>query len=178
MGLFKKKSKKRKTEHKVCVLGDEGVGKTSLIRRFTENLFEEDYTGQRRIHNTDELYVSIVEKGLPRSDVITLNIWDLVGEVTMNQALINAKGALLVCDMSDKNTLYPVEYWKNQLFSKAGEVPVIVVGNKTDLSSETGISEENLKGMAGKLKAPYMLTSAKSGEKVDDIFYRLAKMLL
>ena len=178
MGLFKKKSKKRKTEYKVCVLGDEGVGKTSLIRRFTENVFQEDYAGQKRIHKAEELYVSIVEKGLPRSDVITLNIWDLVGDVTMNQALINAKGALLVCDMGDKNTLYPVEYWRNELFSKAGEVPVIVVGNKTDLYSETGISEENLKGMAGKLKAPYMLTSAKNGDNVDEVFYRLAKMLL
>lgn len=178
MGLFKKKNKKQRTEHKVCILGDEGVGKTSLIRRFTENKFEEDFTGQRRIHKTEEIYVSIVEKGLPRSDVITLNIWDLVDDVTRNQALINAKGALLVCDMADKNTLYPVEYWRNELHSKTGEVPVIVVGNKSDLVSETGISEENLKGMAGKLKAPYMLTSAKSGDNVDEVFYRLAKMLL
>ena len=178
MGFFKRKSKTRRTEHKVCVLGDEGVGKTSLIRRFTENNFDEDYTRQKRICKTEELYVSIVEKGLPRSDVITLNIWDLVGDVTMNQALINAKGALLVCDMADKNRLYPVEYWRNEVYSKAGEVPVIVVGNKTDLVSETGISEQNLKGMAGKLNAPFLLTSAKSGENIDEVFYRLAKMLL
>ena len=177
MGLFKKKGKRR-TEYKMCVLGDEGVGKTSLIRQFTENCFEEEFTGQKQICKTDELYVSIVDKGIPRSDVITLNIWDLVGSVTMNQALINARGALLVCDMADKNTLYPVEYWRNELFSKSGEVPVIVVGNKIDLDSDAGISEENLKGMAGKLKAPYMLTSSKSGQNVDQIFYRLAKMLL
>ena len=178
MGILKRKPKKQRTAYKVCVLGDEGVGKTSLIRRFTEDKFDEECGGQRQIYKTDELYVSIVEKGLPRSDVITLNIWDLVGNVTMNQALINAKGALLVCDMADRGTLYPVEYWRNELYSKSGEVPVIVVGNKTDLIPESGISEGNLKGMAGKLKAPYMLASAKNGQNVDKIFYRLAKMIL
>jgi len=178
MGLFKKKPKKRSTSYKICVLGDEGVGKTSLIRRFTEGKFDEDYDGQIQISRTDEMYVSIVEKGLPHSDVITINIWDLVGDVTMDQAMINAKGALLVCDMADKNTLYPLEYWRNVLNEKSGEVPVIVVGNKTDVYSEAGIEEENLKGMAGKLKAPYMLASAKTGKNVEEIFYRLAKMLL
>jgi small GTP-binding protein len=178
MGLFGKKPKKRRTGYKICVLGDPGVGKTSLIRRFTENRFDEDFKGQKQIFKADELYVSIVEKGLPRSDVITLNIWDLVDSVAMNQALINAKGALLVCDMSDRGTLYPVEYWKNELFDKSGEVPVIVVGNKIDVISENGMTEDNLKGMAGKLKAPYMMTSAKTGKNVEELFYSLAKMLL
>jgi small GTP-binding protein len=178
MGLFKKKPKKRSTAYKISVLGDEGVGKTSLIRRFTEGKFDEEYDGQVQIKRTDEMYVSIVDKGLPRSDVITLNIWDLVGDVTMNQALINAKGALIVCDMTDRGTLYPVEYWHNELYSKSGEVPVIVVGTKIDRSSENTITEDNLKGMANKLKAPYMLASAKTGKNVEEIFYRLAKMLL
>lgn len=178
MDLFRKQPKKRRTEYKVCVLGDEGVGKTSLIRRFTENKFDEDYFTEKQICRTDELYVSIVEKGLPRSDVVTLNIWDLVGNVTMNQALINVKGALLVCDMTDRGTLYPVEYWRNELYSKSGEVPVIVVGNKIDGTSDKGLTEDNVKGLAGKLNAPYMLTSAKTGKNVEEVFYRLAKMLL
>lgn len=178
MGLFGKKIKKRKTVYKVCVLGDPGVGKTSLIRRFTENKFDEDFQGQKQIFKADELYVSIVEKGLPRSDVITLNIWDLVDNVAMNQAMINAKGALLVCDVTDRGTLYPIEYWRNQLYEKSGKVPVIVVGTKMDRASENTITEDNLKGMAGKLKAPYMLASAKTGKNVDEIFYSLAKMLL
>ena len=79
MGILKGAASENRPRYKICVIGDEGVGKSSLIRRYVEDKFEDGYSKEQRISVIKEMYVSVEEKGLPRSDVITLNIWDLVG---------------------------------------------------------------------------------------------------
>lgn len=178
MGIFDRRTKRNRNEYKICVLGDDEVGKTSLIRRYTENEFEEDYTKRNLISKKDELYVSVEENGLPRSDVIGLNIWDLANDMTMKQSYINTKGALLVCNMTEKIPLHSLEYWKNELYKVAGEVPIVVVGNKIDLKKDIETDKEDLEKAAKKLGAPCIMTSAKSGENVKAAFDKLAKMLI
>jgi small GTP-binding protein len=178
MAILGKKPMEKRTEYKICILGDDEVGKTSLIRRYTENKFEEGYTGQKQIWKKEDLYVSIVEKGLPHSDIIALNIWDWVSRITEKQSYINAKGALLVCDLTDKASLRSLKHWKDELYKVAGEVPIVVVGNKIDLKSKIEIRRKNLQEMAKKFGAPYIWTSAKSGKNVDFAFYKLAKILI
>jgi small GTP-binding protein len=170
--------KKTRTEHKICVLGVEGVGKTSLIRRYTENKFEKGYTGKKQIWKKKDLYVSVVENGPPRSDIITLKIWDWIPRLTEKQSYVNAKGALLVCSLTEKATLISLEYWKDELYKIAGEVPIVVVGNKIDLKSKIKIKRKKLQEMAKKLDAPYIWTSAKSCKNVEFAFHKLAKMLI
>lgn len=178
MGVLDRKKKEIRTEYKISVLGEEGVGKTSLIRRYVENKFEEGNTEQKMISKKEEFYVSIVEEGPPRSDVIALNIWDWTSKITEKQLYINAKGALLVCDMTAKLTLSSLEYWNNELYKVAGKVPVIIVGNKFDLKKEMEVGKKDLVEMVKKLEASYIATSAKSGKNVEYAFYKLAKMLI
>jgi small GTP-binding protein len=178
MGLLNGKSSEARLRLKICVLGDEGVGKTSLIRRYVEDKFEEDYKKEKRISVIPELYVSVEEKGLPRSEVVTLNIWDLVGDLTMKQAYINAKGAILMCDLSEKVSLYTLEYWTTDLFKITGDIPVLIVGNKYDLKDDLKITGKELKKESKKLNAPYTWVSAKTGKNVKDTFYKMAQMMI
>jgi len=178
MDILKRKTGEKSTEYKICVLGDDGVGKTSLIRRFVADKFEEGFSEEKQISKKEELYVSVVENGLPHSDLITLNVWDWISNITQTQSYINSKGALLICDMTNKSSLRSLEYWKNELNKVAGEVPVIIVGNKFDLKKEMELSKEDLVKYVKKLKASYMGTSAKTGKNVNNAFYKLAKMLI
>jgi small GTP-binding protein len=178
MGILNKVTPERRTEHKICVLGDFGVGKSSLIRRYTVDKFDVWYKGGRLISKKEELYVSIEENGLPKSDVIGLKVWDWLERLTQKHSYINAKGALLVCNATDKSTLRTLEYWKNELFKIAGEVPIVVVGNKIDLKDEIEIKREDLVEAAVKLNASYIWTSAKTGKNVEEAFYKLAKTLI
>ena len=178
MDILKRKKGEKSTEYKICVLGDDGVGKTSLIRRYVEDKFEEGFSEEKQINKKEELYVSVVENGLPHSDLITLNIWDWISNITQTQSYINSKGALLVCDMTNKSSLRSLEYWKNELYKVAGEVPVIIVGNKFDLKKKMELRKEDLVKYVKKLKASYIGTSTKTGKNVNNAFYKLAKMLI
>jgi small GTP-binding protein len=178
MGILNGKSSEARPRFKICVIGDKGVGKTSLIRRYVENKFDEKYTREQRISVIPELYVSVEEKGLPKSEVITLNIWDLVGDITMKQAYINAKGAILVCDLTEKISLYTLEYWTTDLFKITGDIPVLVVGNKYDLKEELKVDAKELKKESNKLNASHTWASAKTGQNVKEAFYKLAQMMI
>ena len=178
MGILEKKTNGIRNEPKICVLGDEGVGKTSLIRRFIENKFEKDYTEEILINVKEELYVSILEDGTPRSDVINLKIWDWIEKMGVKQNYINAKGALLVCDMTDPGTLRSLDYWKDELFDAAGKVPIMIVVNKIDLTDQMNIGREDLQKVIKRFDANSMGTSAKSGRNVNEAFNSLAKKLI
>ena len=178
MGILKGAASENRPRYKICVIGDEGVGKSSLIRRYVEDKFEDGYSKEQRISVIKEMYVSVEEKGLPRSDVITLNIWDLVGGITQKQAYINAKGAILVCDLTEKVSLYTLEYWTTDLFKITGEIPVLVVGNKYDLKNDLKVDGKELKRESKKLNASHTWASAKSGENVKEAFYELAQMMI
>ena len=178
MGLLNSLTSEARPRYKICVLGDVGVGKTSLIRRYVEDKFEENYEKHQRIWNIPELYVSVEEEGLPKSEVINLSIWDLVSGLTMKQAYINAQGAILVCDLTEKVSLYTLEYWTTDLFKITGEIPLLVVGNKYDLKKDLKIDGKELKKESKKLNASYAWVSAKTGENVKNTFYKMAKMLI
>ena len=90
-------------QKKICMLGDFGVGKTSLIKRFVEGRFDDRYLST--------IGVKISRRVVKQADnEINLLIWDLVGgeflaETTERNYMRGASGALLVCDLTRLNTL-------------------------------------------------------------------------
>lgn len=160
-------------QKKVCLLGDFAVGKTSLIRRFVERRFDEKY------HTTVGVVVS--RKRLTYTDhSVSLLIWDLAGGREFHQTgyLAGVAGGMLVCDLTRHSTLAIFRQNAEQLRAVNPEVRLVLIANKSDLSNERAISDEELAAIAAELNTPLFVTSAKTGDDVDRAFILLADLLV
>lgn len=168
------KSKMKVIQKKVCLLGDFAVGKTSLVRRFIEGRFDDKYIST--------IGVKISRKRLVRSNY-TMNIllWDMsdgkeVQKVRLSY-LHGLSGALIVCDLTRRETLDSFELYTRQVRSQNPNASVVFVANKMDLTEEQVISKEDLDQISSVLGASYLLTSAKTGWQVNQAFELLADQL-
>ncbi|MFX1363636.1 MAG: Rab family GTPase [Promethearchaeota archaeon] len=172
---IKKKIPKGKYALKVIVIGDYKVGKTAITQQFIENSFDESYLP------TLHLKVSKKHIIIDESD-ITLVIWDTGGQVIQmapfkNQFYQGAQLGMVLIDRTRKQSLKNVEKWISETLSTIShDIPFILIGNKSDLTEEVLVSEDDIKSEAERLHLDYFLTSAKTGEKVDDAFYNLTQM--
>ncbi len=164
---------------KVCLLGDFAVGKTSLVRRFIYNLFDDKYL------STIGVKVSRKTITVPRNNEIvdlTMMLWDLAGSEEFDQVrnsyLRGASGAILVCDLTRPETLDNLEKYANGFFKNRPGTQLILAANKSDLTEEQRINTKQLEATSEKLNAPYFFTSAKNGENVEDLFRQLGQSLI
>ena len=108
---------------------------------------------------------------------LTLMIWDVLGQKTQKALhstyYAGANGAFLVCDMTRPETLEHLEHWAADLKDVSGSIPLIVIGNKCDL--EMRIDPLDLKRFAAKMSCPALLTSAKTGDGVQEAFQKLGE---
>ncbi len=161
---------------KVCLMGDPGVGKTSLIRRYVYGVFSEQYLKTIGT-NVYKKEITVDEKR------VTLMIWDIMGEETFRQLLktsyfYGSEALIAVGDISRKETLDSLTDWVDAAEGVIEKkVPVILVANKSD--REWDVDEDYLKDLAAGIGArDYVITSAKTGEKVNQVFEEIAKILV
>ena len=157
--------------NKLILTGDYQVGKTSLINRFIDNSFSENYIST--------LQVQISKKSMDVSAETKVNfiIWDIAGQrnTVKPNFYLGANAAFMVVDRTRKETLENIEMWYNELRSAVKtNIPVVLVGNKTDMIDSIEVSEEDLREFAQKKGFHYILTSAKTGENVNDTFLYIA----
>lgn len=156
---------------KIVLLGHFGVGKSSLLRRFVENTFSENYTVTIGVH--------IMKKEVViNNNTITLVIWDVEGTDDFTQYrtsyLLGASSFVYVFDTSRAITYSDLKYNLNHLKEKFPSIPVYIVGNKVDLADEEAL----LKDLeAQEIKHSY-LSSAKTGKNVELLFQDIAAQLL
>jgi small GTP-binding protein len=161
---------------KMCLLGDPGVGKTSLIRRFVVDKYDDKYisTLGTKVSKKD---ISISE---PKPTILTMVIWDLAGQSEFHQvhltAFANAAGALAVGDVTRKETLDNLGNWISKLYKVRKQIPVILLANKYDLMSESEVGKEYVESLASGMNARLFFTSALTGENVEEAFQILGKM--
>jgi small GTP-binding protein len=170
----------KQVKRKVLLIGDGAVGKTSLVRKFVMDKFDDKYI--------TTIGTKITKKDLrfntPAGEtVLTLMIWDILGQkgYTGIQASSykGAEGAMIVCDLTRKETLTStLEYWIPELRKVTGEIPMVFVGNKCDLIDSRQISEAELESTAGKFGCRSYVASAKTGENVESIFKVLGEGVL
>lgn len=161
-------------------MGETSVGKTSLIRRFVVDVFDDKYiaTIGTKVSRRD------VEYKLPLKTIyLSLMIWDILGQrdyrKIRTQGLTGAHGIILVCDLTRPDTVKALEeYWLHEAWDIAGTVPAVFVGNKVDLAPDDSEAAQSLKAIAQKLETPAMLSSAKTGANVEVAFRRLGEMML
>lgn len=157
---------------KIVILGHFGVGKTSLIRRFVTDTFSDNYKVTIGVHITKK----VVEIS-PTSD-ISLILWDLEGtddlEGIRQAYLLGTHGVIFVFDISRPSTFQHLNKDLEIVSSKIPKTPLLVVGNKSDLVD----AEELKKTLNDNSIAVDFLTSAKTGDSVNDLFIKLANQLV
>lgn len=170
-------TKEKNIIKKMCVLGEEAVGKTSLIRRFVVEKFDDKYIatiGTKSSKKTMSIKSGDINVNL------TMIIWDILGQKKFSElkrsAYKGANSAFIVLDLTRIETLYSFKEWLNSLYEVAPDIPVVVLANKSDLNPAFGIDE--IKEAIGDRAFPFYLTSAKTGTNVNPAFYTLGKMMV
>ena len=164
---------------KVCLLGDFAVGKTSLVRRFVYDLFNDKYI------STIGVKVSRKTVAITRADDVvelTIMLWDLGGGEEFSRVrasyLRGAAGAVLVCDLTRPETLDRLRARADELLSISPGADLILAANKRDLIDEQRLTAAQVEALASGFNAPYYLTSAKTGEEVETLFRHLGRLLV
>ncbi len=160
---------------KLILTGDFKVGKTSLIKRFVENTFKENYIA------TIGLQISKRTLKFSEKSAVKFIIWDIGGQKTMAAPNFynGANSAFIVVDRTRKDTLDNVNRWHDEIRRKVSrKIPIVVIGNKSDLTDKIVISKEQIKDFAETHGYFYILTSAKTGENVNDAFVYIASKMM
>ena len=172
-----KKNENYKTEYKIITLGDSGVGKTAILKRFAHNTFEKD--------NMSTIGFSIVFKEitLKNKEKVNLKLIDTAGQERYRSVgknyYRNVNGALFVFSHNNKESFEHIENWKNLFEENTDDIkiPIFLIGNKNDLpkfneeenSFEDYIKEHNI--------LRYISTSAKDNINITQIFEEMAEII-
>ncbi|MEM2145257.1 MAG: GTP-binding protein [Candidatus Jordarchaeaceae archaeon] len=158
---------------KTLVVGDGGVGKTSLVRRFATGKFDADYIQTIGVN----LLSKIIEVNGKR---IKLHLWDTGGQEKFRNLLPRyyegGRCGLVVYDVTKPLTLKKCIWWVGEVIKHCGKIPLILVGNKTDL--ERQVSTEEGLSIANSLGVSFIETSAKEQINVEKAFSLLGEMVL
>ncbi len=166
----------RKIIKKVCMLGDSGVGKTSLIKRFVFDVFDDQYIETIGTKITKK-EVMLTQQG--GEDIrMVLMIWDILGHKSPKRVpasyYVGVEGVMVVCDTTRRETFDELDYWVETLMVMTQYVPIVFIGNKADLVSEQKVTERELAALASRFNAHYFYTSAKTGQGIEETFRHLA----
>ncbi len=186
---------------KIILLGDGAVGKTSLIRRLVVDKFDDKYiltigskVTAKTIHivlkdNPNYKFASGIPLGSTDTPnlalvlILKLQVWDILGQKGYKRlhksTFKGTDGVLFVADITRKDTLLSIEnYWVPEVQSIVGYVPFVIMANKSDLMENAEFNGKDLGEFASKYKAPFFITSAKSGDNVRKAFYFLGKRMI
>jgi len=172
---------KKQVKFKICLLGNPGVGKTSLIQKYVYDFFGDVYIRTMGTKVTRKV-IKIESEDVDNNYEVSLMIWDIMGQKIQSVLHKNyfkfSKGALIACDVTRKNTILDCEDWVNNLYEVTEKIPVVFLANKVDLKDKICITDEELMDLAKKYDAPFYFTSAKTGENVNQAFYHLGRLML
>jgi len=165
----------RLIQKKICLLGDFSVGKTSLVRRYVEGRFDDKYLST--------IGVKVSRKLLDKKDFqLNLIIWDLAGGNEFSghdkNYLRGASGALLVFDVTRPETLEILSAYVQQMNEINPNAAMVVAANKADLLDGNIAQISDLEVLCQSINSQYVLTSAKTGENVEEVTLMLVEMMM
>jgi len=166
---------------KLCLLGDPAVGKTSLIKKYIYNVFDDKYIttiGTKVTKKEVTLHEAAQDK---RDMLMTMLIWDILGqrEHSRLHAMFyqGAEGAMIVCDITRMDTVRNMRVWVESFKAVVGDVPMIFLLNKADLLDQETFDKSEIEKLVKEYKMPYLFTSAKRGDNVELAFQTFANQL-
>ncbi len=156
---------------KIILTGSFGVGKTSLFNKFIYNKFDDKYL--------TTIGVKVNKKSIEiEGEEVSLLLWDIAGEVSQdkipNSYFLGSSGIIYIFDLTRPSTYKNISSDIEYLNGMANDAIVKVVGNKCDL-----LTPEKIEEVKAILTTPWdIITSAKTGENVEDLFLSLGKAFL
>src|SRR3989475_10638813 len=169
------------SKFKICVVGEEGGGRTSLIHRFVSGAFDESYIRTLGAVVSKKSVALGSMQGRPVQ--VDMMIMDIMGKRTFLQLFKEvyfhgAKGVLAVFDMTRAASLRDLSRWIDGVRDSAGPIPVYALGNKTDLTARRAGNPEDAANILRSHEWPILYTSAKAGDNVEQAFQGLAQTLV
>ncbi|WP_394832435.1 GTP-binding protein [Pendulispora rubella] len=159
---------------KICMLGATGVGKTSLVARFVHSIFSDAYRTTVGV-TIDKAHVRVDDHE------VDLVMWDLSGEDEFQSVqlayLRGAAGYLLVADGTRRETVTTALSLQEAAVRVVGNIPLVLVLNKADVTATWDIDEDMEKQLQEK-KWTLVKTSAKTGDGVESAFSSLTRAML
>lgn len=166
-------SQKEKYKFKVVVVGDSGVGKTNLIKRFVTDVFKSDSKATVGVEFMSKSY-------LINDEVFKVEIWDTAGQErykSMTKAYYKgAMGALVVYDITSEKSYESIEKWIGEIKAIANKnISINIIGNKCDLGEHRKVDTQTALSKSQQLNCAFLETSAKDATNVKQAFYHLLR---
>ena len=158
---------------KLLLIGDSGVGKSSLLLRFADDTFTESYISTIGV----DFKIRTIELD---NKMIKLQIWDTAGQERFRTITSSyyrgAQGIIVVYDVADKESYSNVKQWLHEIDRYASEnVKKLLVGNKCDLVDKRQVTYEEAVEEAAHMGTTFLETSAKNKLNVEEAFIAMAK---
>jgi len=160
---------------KLVFLGEQSVGKTSLITRFMYDTFDNTYQAT--------IGIDFLSKTMYLDDrTVRLQLWDTAGQERFRSLIPSyirdSSVAVVVYDVTNAKTFEQTRKWVDDVRSERGnDVIIVLVGNKTDLSDKRQVTEQQGADEAKRNGLMFVETSAKVGHNVKVLFKRIAQAL-
>ena len=156
--------------YKLLVVGNSGVGKSSLLLRFAEDKFTELFESTIGVDFKIK-YMTVNDK------IIKLQLWDSAGNEQFRSITKcyykGTSGVIIVYDVTDVNSFNNIKTWVNDIKENSDNMPFILVGNKTDLDRK--IPYEQAKELADSLNIEYIETSSKNNKNIEKVFMTIVE---
>ncbi|CAO3627996.1 unnamed protein product [Mucor fragilis] len=162
-------------KYKLVFLGEQSVGKTSLITRFMYDTFDSTYQAT--------IGIDFLSKTMYLEDkTVRLQLWDTAGQERFRSLIPSyirdSSVAVIVYDISNKESFLNTSKWIDDVRAERGnEAIVVLVGNKTDLNEKREVTTEEGEKRAKDLGVMFVETSAKAGHNVKMLFRKIAQAL-
>jgi len=164
---------------KLLIIGDSGVGKSSLLARYVDDVFTESYISTIGVDfKIRSLYLTDEKSGKEKH--VKLQAWDTAGQERFRTITSSyyrgAHGILVVYDITDTDSFDHVEEWLSEIDRFAqSEVRRILIANKCDAEKRRVVSTEQGEELAAKYDIPFTETSAKESTNVEEAFLIMVK---
>eukprot|EP01094_Clydonella_sp_ATCC50884_P017676 TRINITY_DN3120_c0_g1_i1.p1 TRINITY_DN3120_c0_g1~~TRINITY_DN3120_c0_g1_i1.p1 ORF type:complete len:214 (+),score=58.40 TRINITY_DN3120_c0_g1_i1:27-668(+) len=163
------------TKYKLVFLGDQAVGKTSIITRFMYDTFDSTYQAT--------IGIDFLSKTMYLEDrTVRLQLWDTAGQERFRSLIPSyirdSSVAVVVYDITSHQTFLNTSKWIEDVRAERGnDVIIVMVGNKTDLAEKRAVAVEEAEAKAKELDVMFVETSAKAGFNIKALFRKIATSL-
>ena len=176
--LVEENEKKYDFIFKIILIGNSSVGKSSIIQRYIQKIFNDEYTCTIGV----DFFMKTIDIN---EKLIKLQLWDTAGTERFKSITTGyyrgANAAFVVFDLTSRISFNSISEWIQNYYNYSNpnsEKNVVLIGNKSDLKESREITEEEINKFVVNNNIKYFETSAKNGENIDECFYYIAEKLM